>query len=210
MKKSILILISGLISSVLSAGEAETFFYEQGFQKGKNIYYEKGVNDGIALAKEVLQKYINDIQAYDVGKYLVKNKHLTYPQVWQKKEGDNILLVVTKARLQEEINIEALFEQFGGEIPKAPMNSLTENIELKNDSVYLASRDYAKYLPDNSSRDNEIITLEVEKSYENRTILDKSNFVYQDDNDKYKIMFFSRQEKHDFCLEFSQVCESLK
>ena len=208
MKRSIAISALAIIAAVnLYAGDAEDFFNKRGYEKGYEKGYKKGIEKGLEIAKKVLKNYKENIRAYEIGKYLIERRYLTYPQVWQVREGNSVRLVVTPARIEKELNIDELFDRFGSDIPEYPKKDeqLPQDKEKLN-SVYIADRDVPQDLPDSASRDDRIVTMKVRKTYRNREILDRANLVYQDAGNYYKVMFFSSNEKRDFCRNFRKMC----
>jgi len=204
------ILVSAITAASLPAAEAEQFFYERGFENGYKAGYERGVKEGIKIAKQVLLRWRDSIRAYEAGKYLVRSKALTYPQVWQTRDENGVRLVVTPAKIENEVDIDGLFKRFGYNLPTAPSDlqiekALNENKEALN-SVRLIERDNPSALPAPANKDAQITTMRVKKTYKNRKILDKANVVYQDDGDSYTVMFFSATEKRDFCSNFRDLC----
>lgn len=194
------------------AAEAEEFFYQRGYNNGYNSGYDEGVKRGIEIAKETLKRYKANIQSYEVGKYLIESKRLTYPQVWQELNEDGVRLVVTSSKIERELSIDDLFNEFGKDIPTKPI-AAAQKVDTDSDSsqgdaansVYLSSRDSnAADLPDRANRN--MITLSVVKNYKTRATLDKSNVVYADRGNDYEAVFFTKEEKNEFCKQNPDMC----
>ncbi len=217
MKKQIVqcLIASAVFASAtpVFAGEAEEFFYQRGYNNGYNSGYDEGVKRGVEIAKETLKRYKANIEAYEVGKYLIESKRLTYPQVWQELNDNGVKLVVTPSKIEKELNIDALFDEFGRNIPIKASAETTAKIDASEESdkgdaansVYLSDRDSnANALPDHANRS--MITLAVAKNYKSREVLDKANIVYADRGNDYEAVFFTQEEKNEFCKQNTSLC----
>ena len=200
--------ISSLITSV-SAETMEDFFYKRGYDVGYNEGYKAGVIRAFEEAKQILTRYDNELKAFELGKYLIKAQNLTYPRVYQEKnENNEFKFVITQSEIQKEINVEELFSKFGS-LPQIEPNFIKNN-ELSLDernSVNLSFRDNnINELPQSVSSDSNIKTLNIDKTSKNLEILKKSNVVFSDENDRYNVLFFTEEEKKDFCKQFN-ICK---
>lgn len=210
MKKLVMVAIalSGLVSSI-NAETMEDFFYKRGYEVGFDEGYKAGVIKAFEEAKQILVRYDNELKAFELGKYLIKAQNLTYPRVYQEKnENNEFKFVITQSEIQKEINVEELFSKFGS-LPQIEPN-LKQNNELSLDeknSVYLSFRDNnINDLPQNVSSDSNIKTLNIDKTSKNLEILKKANVVFSDENDRYNVLFFTEEEKKDFCKQFN-ICQ---
>lgn len=210
MKKLVMVAIalSGLVSSI-NAETMEDFFYKRGYEVGFDEGYKVGVIKAFEEAKQILVRYDNELKAFELGKYLIKAQNLTYPRVYQEKnENNEFKFVITQSEIQKEINVEELFSKFGS-LPQIEPN-LKQNNELSLDeknSVYLSFRDNnINDLPQNVSSDSNIKTLNIDKTSKNLEILKKANVVFSDENDRYNVLFFTEEEKKDFCKQFN-ICQ---
>ncbi|WP_162776182.1 hypothetical protein, partial [Escherichia coli] len=80
------------------------------------------------------------------------------------------------------------------------------SLDEKN-SVNLSFRDNnINELPQSVSSDSNIKTLNIDKTSKNLEILKKSNVVFSDENDRYNVLFFTEEEKKDFCKQFN-ICK---
>ena len=190
------------------ADEAEKFFYERGFENGWNQGFDAGVNKGIEIAKKVVEKYKNRVRAFEVGKYLIEEKHLTYPQIYQvlnEKDG-MVTFQILPSRMEKELNIDDIFAQFG-ELPNGEEKKEMLLSDLNN-SVMLSSRDSNTYdVPSPANRDSNIIYMKVSKTSENHKTLRNANLVYIEEKKHYKVMFFNKNEKQAFCAQHKKVCK---
>ncbi len=92
-------------SSLVFATSTEDFFYQRGYENGYVSGYERGVQEAFKEAKAMLSKYSDSLKSYEIGKYLIKNQNLTYPQVWQEVGRDGVLkLRVLPSEITKEIN----------------------------------------------------------------------------------------------------------
>lgn len=211
MKK--LILSTVLCSSLLFGTNTTTedFFYQSGYEQGQKDGFEQGVREAFIVAKKVLDEYKEEIRAYEIGKYLSKEKYLTAPRIYQTlgATGDTLQIQVMKSRIEKELNIEDIFAKFGT-IPTlkdaSTLSTNTRNIDELN-SVNLASRDNILNLPNEADKNDKIITVSIEKNAKNEELLKNTNAVYSLDNDnnRFKVMFFTRTEKDNFCNSF-KIC----
>lgn len=207
MKK---IALSMLVLASFSFGsEAEEFFYQRGLDAGFKQGYEQGVKDAFTESKNILARYKNEIKAYEVGKYLVRNGYITYPKVWQRiDEFGNVKIEIQPSRIEKELNIADIFSKFNT-LPTNPNPEMValNPIEARN-SVNTATRDKVVALPKKASANQDIITISLENSGKNEEIVKKANLVYSVDkpNNRIKVMFFNRTEKNNFCSQY-QICE---
>ncbi|MDR1285369.1 MAG: hypothetical protein LBJ88_04125 [Campylobacteraceae bacterium] len=207
MKKVILFVSAVFVAAAFSANEAEEFFYKRGFEAGYNQGFEAGVKKAMEEAKLTLANYRDTIKSYEIGKYLIRSKRLTYPQVWQEKDSKGgIKITVLSSEIEDELDIDAIFDRFGN-IPARAFDSAVEVDDLARNSVYLSYRDNAaNSIPSTSDREKNINSINLKKTWKNEDILKKANLVYADDGDNYRVIFFSEQERKDFCKSFG-VCK---
>ena len=208
MKKVASVSILALFASFAFASSTEDFFYSKGYDNGYNAGYERGVKAGMKEAKNILKRYANELRAYEVGRYLVQSKNLTYPQVYQQQNANGTFsLVVTPSRIEKELNIDALFAKFSTLPEKIVDNEISTELSLnEKNSVYLTSRDNNDNdIPQKSDSTARTQTLEVEKSSKNFDILKRANVVFSDEGNSYNVLFFSEREKTDFCNSF-KIC----
>lgn len=188
----------------------EDFFYQRGYEAGFNNGFEIGVQKALQEAKTMLSKYNDVLQSYEIGKYLIKSKNLTYPQVWQERQSDGTLKIrVIPSKIEKQINIDELFAKFMT-IPTLQSVTMGEsgslNPKAKN-SIYLSNRDSNfNTLPQNVNQASNKFTLVVEKNSTNLDILKKANVVFSDEGDNYNILFFTKTEKLDFCNQY-EICD---
>lgn len=201
-------LVAFTLSSNALSATTEDFFYQKGYENGYSKGYEAGVIAAFNEAKSVLNQYGNELKAYEVGKYLIQSNNLTYPQVFQQiNDKGEISLRVLPSKLEKQLNVEELFAKFSTlpTIPRAVEEDLELSLESKN-SVFLPTRD-ANYnnLPQNVDTSVKTTTLQVDKTSQNLEILKKANVVFSDENDNYNVLFFTHDEKNDFCKSY-KIC----
>ncbi len=207
MKKYLVLLGFVFLSSIFAANEAEDFFYKRGYEAGYNQGYEAGVAKAMEEAKNILVKYKDTIKSYEIGKYLIKTKRITYPQVWQERDSKgSVRITVLPSEIKEELDIDAIFDLYGS----FPLKDLDKNFEINDtsrNSVYLSYRDNAaNSMPSAADREKDINIITLDKTWKNEDILKKANLVYSDDGKSYKVIFFTNKEKQDFCNSFG-VCK---
>lgn len=203
-----ILLIGILLFSSSKAITTEDFFYQRGYENGYNKGFEMGVKKAFEEAKTVLQKYSEELYMFEIGKYLIASKYLTYPQVWQETDQAGVIrLRVSPSRLERPLDVDSLFTKFST-IPiktaiEAP--SLELSLEEKN-SIYLAARDSnANDLTQNVDEVNQMKTLSVNKTADVLNILKKANVVFSDEGQSFKVLFFTKQERDEFCNSY-KIC----
>jgi hypothetical protein len=211
MKKTLLTLII-LLTTSLFAGESEDFYYDRGYENGYQKGLLKGQEEAFNDAKKILFAYKNRIHAYELGKYLIQSKRLTSPQVYQEIDSQgNIKIVIIPSKIKKELNIEEIFEEFKT-IPTLSSYQRNTFASKKSDfnelnSVYLSKKDQiSDLLPNKVDKNSTKTTLKINKSSSNQDILNSANVAYVENKNNYEIIFFTRQEKRDFCNQFSKFC----
>ncbi|EAJ8747098.1 hypothetical protein ACOTVD_09015 [Campylobacter jejuni] len=209
--KKIIISIAmiSVFSSQIFAANTEDFFYQRGYENGYNKGFEAGVKKAFEEAKNVLVKYKEQLTAYEVGKYLITSRYLTYPEVWQEKTEDGTFkLRVTPSKIERPLDVDELFTKFSN-IPLTD-GTQTPSLELtpeEKNSVYLSNRDSnANDMPQNVDEDIKTTTLSINKTAKNLDVLKKANVVFSDEGNVYNVLFFTPQEKKDFCKSY-KICE---
>lgn len=207
MKKVLILINFVFITSIFAANEAEDFFYKRGYEAGYNQGYEAGIAKAMEAAKDSIAKYKETIRAYEIGKYLIKTKRITYPQVWQERDSrGGLKITVLPSEIKEELDIDAIFNLYGS-FPVKDFDSAIEIDDISRNSVYLSYRDNAaNSMPSTSDREKDINIITLDKTWKNEDILKKANLVYSDDGKFYKVIFFTTKEKQDFCKSFG-VCK---
>lgn len=212
MKKRILSLMI-LLSTLLFAGESEDFYYDRGYENGYQKGLLKGQKEAFNDAKTILSAYKNRIKAYELGKYLIQSNRLTSPQVFQEIDNQgNVKIVIIPSKIQKELNIADIFEEFGT-IPTLSSYQTRKIANKKTDfnelnSVYLANKDRATdLLPNKVNKESKKATLKIKKSSSNRDVLTSANVAYVENEHNYEVIFFTKQEKRDFCRQFNNFCK---
>ncbi len=205
------IVISLVVSTNIYAGESEDFYYDRGYENGYQKGLLKGQQEAFKDAKLILKAYKDRVKAYEIGKYLVESKHLTAPQVYQELEDGSMKIVVVPSKIEKEFNIDDIFDEFGS-LPTLSKNKDKEENKDKDpnelNSIYLSQKDGTyNDMFDKANRDTEKTTLTVDKSSSNRDILNSANVAYVENKDSYEVVFFTKQEKKDFCSEFKKLCK---
>lgn len=208
MKIFKIILMLSLFSCPLLAVSTEDFFYQRGLEVG----YNKGFDDGVRMAfeesKKVLQKYKDELMSYEIGKYLIVSKYLTYPEVWQEMDDGVVRLRVLPSKIEKPLDVDELFTKFAV-IPEKRFNqvpSLELSLEEKN-SVLLSARDSnGNDLTQNVSESIQTHNLNIKKTAKNLDVLKQANVVFSDEGNSYKVLFFTQQEKKEFCNSY-KICK---
>lgn len=187
----------------------EDFFYQRGLEVGYNKGFDEGVRVAFLEAKKVLEKYKDELISYEIGKYLISSNYLTYPQVWQETNDEGyVKLRVLPSKIDKPLNVDELFARFAV-IPERRANqmpSLELSLEEKN-SVLLSPRDLnSNSLIQNVSENIQTTNLNIKKTAKNLDVLKRANVVFSDEGNIYKVLFFTQQEKQEFCNSY-QICE---
>lgn len=206
MKKNVLIML--FLATSLFAVSTEDFFYQRGYENGYNKGFEVGVQKAFEESKKVLERYRDELAMFEIGKYLIRSKYLTFPQVWQETDtSGSIRLRVSPSRLERPLDVDALFTKFS-QIPlKSGVEtpSLELSLEEKN-SIYLSARDSnANDMAQSVDESIKTKTLNIEKTAGNLNVLKKANVVFSDEGSSYKVLFFTQQEKNQFCNAY-KIC----
>lgn len=206
MKKIIFLLFISI--SFAQTTTQTDFFYSRGYEEGFNRGFEEGVNAAFKSAKEVWMKYKNEIDAYEIGKYLIASKRLTYPEVWQSTDSDgNIKLNIQCSKIDSKLDIDEIFTRFA-EIPQKPnkvQNQLTLTSEEQHSRVNV-NRDITELgLPTNINDVMNISRVQIEINDKNRELLSKSNIAFSEQDDYYIALFFTAKEKEIFCQTY-KIC----
>ena len=206
---SLLIAIFGVNSFAKDSSSTEDFFYQRGYENGIRTGYQKGVEDAFKEAKKMLARYGEQLQAYEIGKYLIKRQNLTYPQIWQQADESGVVkLRVVPSEIQREINVDELFAKFST-IPTLTLENDEKAVATleETNSVYLNSRDSnANAMPQDVFQTSNQSQIQIKKSAKNLDILKKANVVFSDEGDFYNVLFFTQTEKNDFCEQF-KICD---
>lgn len=206
MRKNVLIML--FLATSLFAVSTEDFFYQRGYENGYNKGFEVGVQKAFEESKKVLERYRDELAMFEIGKYLIRSKYLTFPQVWQETDtSGSIRLRVSPSRLERPLDVDALFTKFS-QIPlKSGVEtpSLEPSLEEKN-SIYLSARDSnANDMAQSVDESIKTKTLNIEKTAGNLNVLKKANVVFSDEGSSYKVLFFTQQEKNQFCNAY-KIC----
>lgn len=196
------------MASCVYGDNGEKFYYDRGFENGWNQGYDLGIQKGIEIAKKVVEKYKDRIRAYEIGKYLIEEKKITYPQIYQIQDPSSgaLTIQVTPSHIEQELNIDQIFDIFGT-IPTIEQKK-DQFLSQSNNSVVLSPRDgNLDSMPRNPSKNSEIIYMNIKKNSQNEKVLRQANLVYEDHKKVYRVMFFNAKEKKDFCSQFKEVCK---
>ena len=206
-----LLLAAALCTTLLNAADTtEDFFYNNGYEQGERDGFKIGVKKTFAESKKIINEYREEIKAYELGKFLIKGKYLTAPKVYQvMNDKGEVTFKIIPSRLQKELNVNDIFAKFG-DIPtlKRVDTLAANNISIdERNSVNISSRDEIINLPNEADKNNKILVVSIKKNKKNQEKLKNTNAVYSldKDNNRFKVMFFSRTEKSNFCNSF-KIC----
>ena len=187
----------------------EDFFYQRGYEVGYTNGFNDGVRKAMQEAKKMLMSYSDQLKSYEVGKFLIKTQNLTYPQIWQEIDKDgNLKIRIIPSKIEKELSIDELFTKFGKIPQMSSPQELSSRLTLdQQNSVHLNDRDSnINSLPQNVDTPNNKITLNIKKTSKNLDILKRANVVFSDEGESYNVLFFTGQEKTDFCQQFG-ICD---
>lgn len=208
MKLKNILLAAALCSNLLMADTTEDFFFQSGYEQGQKDGFNQGVAAAFKEAKKVLAKYKEEIRAYEIGKYLIREKYLTAPKLYQVIDERGLRLDISRSIVEKELDVEDIFKKFGTIPVMEDTNMLVNNKQSLDEinSVNVSDRDNILNLPGEAAKNDKIITISIEKNSQNEEILKNTNTVYSLDDDRFKVMFFSRTEKNNFCNSF-KICK---
>ncbi len=120
MKKTIFLISAFSIFTVSFAQEdinIKNFYYELGkkealkqIEKIKKEYYQKGYQEALKEVKRNLEKYVKYIEAIERGKYMIKNKMITYPQVYVIYQNNTAYIKILPPKVEKMYNIDEIIK----------------------------------------------------------------------------------------------------
>lgn len=204
MKK---IIICVLASIFLQANQIQDYYYNEGYENGYQQGLLKGQEIALESAKKIIERYKNRIKSYELGKYLIANKNLTAPQIYQKISGNKFEIVVLPSKIEKELDIEAIFNEFGS-IPELEQPSELKNNANVLNSITLQEKDIYnnKGILSKPSEKTSTSKLTLKKSSRTKEILQSANVSFIEAKNNFEVIFFTKEEKDEFCKSF-KVCK---
>lgn len=207
--------IAGVFMSGLSFGQMvmdspEAFFYNMGYKKGYEIGKKQGYVEGYRRAledvKKVLKLYKADIEALEAGKYLYKEKLVTYPRVFRLKDREGYRIVVRGCQIEDVRSLDQIFEQEGLRIPVLDFTSVLE--AQKAQANILSFPELSKKVEETTRVPPKPIFVRVSPSATG--LLEKYNIPYVieglAEGKVIKAVFFSQKEADEFCNTNKGAC----
>jgi len=200
--------------------ELETFFYNKGYNDAKNKFYEKGYRDGLMFAEAKIKEYRAKIKALEQGKYLLKNKKITYPEVYQfTDKNGNIKVVVGGCKIEKPLTPQEIVtlpiidkkvcQTVYGDIYSSihyvddeTMKDKTAKTPNVTNSIFLPNDNKSSIVPNKPSDEKEIVYVFFPNTNFYKRLLDKSNILYTVYEDKIKALFNSKVEQRRFCRTY--------
>jgi len=188
--------------------ELANFYYKQGYQSGYKDGYEKGYAQALNYAKQKIKEYALKIKAYEAGKYLIKEKRITYPEIFYLKNPDNsIKIVIKNSKIEKEIGADDILY-----IPQLNGNDLhnindTVNHQSKTVSNAVSLQDIQSNpeVPKLSSQALNTYYIYMPNTQSYKAILNQAGLVYTEDGDKLKIIFKDKNNAQSFIHDFHLV-----
>jgi hypothetical protein len=187
----------------MNINEIGNFYYKQGYSQGYKSGYEAGYRDALNFAKEKLNEYLLKIRAYEAGKYLIKSKKITYPQIFYVKlPDDSIKVVIKNSKIEKEISPEDII--YIPKLKNETFNNIKKTDENSNVSNAVGVKDVQTNIetpkPSNQSLKTYYIYMPNTQTY--KAILNKAGLVYAEDGNKLKIIFASKKNADNFIKDF--------
>jgi len=209
MKKTILLcLFAGLsLYAKENLNGLANFYYKQGYQAGYKEGYEKGYQDALNYAKEKLKEYALKIKSYEAGKYLIKEKKITYPQIFYLKMPDNsIKIVIRNSQIENEISADDILY-----IPKLNLkdfeniNDTVKKSTTVSNAISLKDIQTNPEVPKLSKNTLNLYYLYMPNTESYKAILNKAGLVYTEYGNKLKIVFQSKKDADNFIKDFGLI-----
>lgn len=203
------IIIMGILSSVcLYANQIQDYYYNEGYENGFQQGLLKGQEIALENAKKIIERYKARIKSYELGKYLIANKNLTAPQVYQKINGNKFEIIVLPSKIEKELDIEAIFNEFGS-FPELETSETSEKINNNNilNSITLQEKDLYnnKGILAKPSEKSSTSKLTLKKSSKTREMLQSANVSFVETKNNFEVIFFTKEERNEFCKSF-KIC----
>lgn len=201
-----IIFMSILSALCLHANQIQDYYYNEGYENGFQQGLLKGQEVALESAKKIIERYKARIKSYEIGKYLIANKNLTAPQIYQKINGNKFEIIVLPSKIEKELDIEAIFNEFGS-VPELEQPSETNtNTNILN-SIVLQEKDLYnnKGILSKPSEKTSTNKLTLKKNSKTKEILQSANVSFVETKNNFEVIFFTKEERKEFCESF-KVC----
>ena len=183
------------------------FYYKQGYQTGYKEGYEKGYQEALNYAKQKLQEYALKIKAYEAGKYLIKTKKITYPQIFYLRNPDNsIKIIIKNSQIKNEIGADDILY-----LPKLNLkeyknidNTVNANYQVSN-AVSLKDIQTNPEVPKLSKNTLKTYYIYMPNTESYKNILNEAGLVYSEEGNRLKIIFMNKKEAQNFIKDFGLI-----
>lgn len=202
---------------VSGSSEMQKFYYNLGKEEAKKQYYLDGYRQAMSDFEVLLRKYKTKIQAYEAGKYLIRESKITYPKVYRIKDAAGAYKIqidspsVEKAFDEHDLfmiplGMETDNSQQSTKKQEAPEDS---GIKPSSDGFSIPARDDVTLNRDSAPEvTRKKATVHI--PYRNdgiKAAIDSFNIPYAATKDGYDLFFSTLAEKIDFCMKVTGNAE---
>ena len=189
--------------------ELADFYYKEGYQNGYKNGYEKGYAKALNYAKEKLKEYALKIKAYEAGKYLIKEKKITYPEIFYLKNPDNsIKIIIKNSEIEKEIGADDIL--YIPQLNKKNLENINDTVNhpsttVVSNAVSLQDIQSNPEVPKLSSKTLNTYYIYMPNTQSYKALLNKAGLVYTEDGDKLKIIFKNKNNAQSFINDFHLI-----
>jgi len=209
------------INPIPNSANSDSYVKESEFRKGYQSAIEKErfkwEQRGYERALRIVNKYSEEIRAYEAGKYAIENKFVTYPKLIALSKDGSIKLKSLGCDIRRDMTVDDIFHYYSKNKDTIPHNSNSFNSERK--SSFNTHRPFSSSAPIRIRRDMSLpnehkinrnktvlndsarrsVNLELQKSYTNKALIDNFSLKCKENSSSYSCSFPSREEKSLFC-----------
>lgn len=211
-----IVFISGVVNAAIDAPEemdnVQRFYYELGYEKAKSQYEEVGYRKALRDFEKLLEQHKRKWQAYEAGKYLIKEGKLTYPQVYRERNGNSYSIHIEPSTIEKEFSERELF--ILPLIERLEAGGIHDELEVQQhapqSSGQRARNENAYAMVDMPAQTSEPYSakthLTVDFPYFNAGIkqtLDSFNIKYSTSNGATRMYFVDANQKDFFCTKLT-------
>lgn len=184
--------------------QMQNFYYDKGYRVGSEKFYKKGYEQAILDMVQQMKQYKQTIDAYEAGKYYMKNNKITYPKVYRYRDGDGQYKIqIDPPEVKSKLTLEDIFM----------LPELSKNANLSYQNNQLLNSDAKNVMYGNSFGSvNEAgvkntspiailqeFGIDFPKTPRIKKLLEKNNIKYVQTPSSYKGYFSSKNNFQTFC-----------
>lgn len=192
--------------------QMQKFYYEQGYKEAAKKFYYKGIEDyQNHVLENVLPQYEARFMAIEATKYLLKENYITYPESYRENNNGSYKVVITEPKIEKPIRAEELFrmpelkesKQREGDERESALKTTNKDETFNNGLKIVNDSDTKEDIPNSVSAIRKQVSLDVSKTKENLSMIQKLELKYLDSFSGYKIYFENNTQKADFCFQLT-------